>query len=201
MSKNKYILPMKGLWYVEYGGITKENSHSWDIINQRYAYDFEIRENNLPFHDDCTQCNNYYSFKKTILAPFDGWVVYIENSYNNTKILKNRPVICDVDNSYGNHIIIKHPNNEYSVIAHIEKDSFKVKIGDVVKQGQPIAKVGNSGNTQGPHIHFQIQDNADLYNSKGIIINFKNVFYLKKNKEKKITNINKGIYIKNKKDF
>lgn len=44
MSKNKYMLPFKGSWYVEYGGTKKENSYSWNIIGQRYAYDFEIRK-------------------------------------------------------------------------------------------------------------------------------------------------------------
>ena len=45
MSKNKYRLPFNNTWYVEYGGLTKKTSHSWDIISQRYAYDFEIRKN------------------------------------------------------------------------------------------------------------------------------------------------------------
>ena len=47
MSKNKYRLPFNNTWYVEYGGLTKKTSHSWDIISQRYAYDFEIRKNNF----------------------------------------------------------------------------------------------------------------------------------------------------------
>ena len=42
MSKNKYRLPFNNTWYVEYGGLTKKTSHSWDIISQRYAYDFEF---------------------------------------------------------------------------------------------------------------------------------------------------------------
>ena len=56
MSKNKYYLPMKGIWYIEFGGTKKKNSHSWDIIGQRYAYDFEIDrdrvlEGNVDFLD------------------------------------------------------------------------------------------------------------------------------------------------------
>lgn len=197
MSKNKYILPMNGLWYVEYGGLTKETSHSWDIISQRYAYDFEIRENNLPYHDNYKKCENYYSYKQYIIAPLDGWVIDIKNEYENTQILENRPVICDGDDPRGNYILIKHSYNEYSLIAHIEKDSFQVKVGDMVKQGQVIAQVGNSGNTQGPHIHFQVQDSIDFNHSKGIIITFKNIVYQDKNKFKKIKYIEKGTYVKN----
>ncbi len=175
MSKNKYILPFKEEFYVEFGGIKKEDSHSWDIPNQRYAYDFEIRdENNLPYKGDYFQIENYYSYNKDIIAPSDGIVLEVCNKYEDTKIKKDRVITCDVDEVRGNFIIIKHKHNECSVICHIKKDSFKVKVGDIVKCGQPIAKVGNSGNTNGPHIHFQIQNNP-TDNALGIPITFHNI--------------------------
>ena len=93
MSKNKYILPFKGNWYIEYGGTKKENSHSWEIIGQRFAYDFEIRKNNLPYHDNPTKNENYYSYLENIYAPADGWVVEITNKYSNTHITEDRKII------------------------------------------------------------------------------------------------------------
>lgn len=195
MSRNKYILPFKNLWYIEFGGLTKETSHSWDIIPQRYAYDFEIRENNLPYKDDYHFCKNYYSYLKDILAPCEGTVVAIKNKYPNTRILDNRPIINDTDDVRGNYITIKHKYNEYSTICHIEKDSFQVRVGDIVKQGQIIGKVGNSGNTMGPHIHFQVQKGNDFNNSVGIKIKFKNVISSDNKKYKYLTN---SIYVKNK---
>lgn len=188
---------MEGLWYIEYGGINKKDSHSWEVISQRYAYDFEIRRNNLPYHEDYTKCENYYSYKKNIIAPSDGWIVDIKDEYDDTRILKDRSVICDVDDLRGNYIMIKHKNNEYSLIAHILKNSFKVKIGDLVKEGQVIAKVGNSGNTEGPHIHFQVQKGNDFNNSQGLIIRFKNVLIQRQNKFKLIKYINRKTYVKN----
>lgn len=176
MSKNKYILPFKGIWYIEYGGLTKKTSHSWNIPAQRYAYDFEIRKENLPYHDDLQKCENYYSYLEDIYAPCDGWVVDIVDKYQNTHITKDRKIICDVDDPKGNYITIKHSHGEYSTICHIEKGTFKVKIGDIIKEGDILAKVGNSGNTQGPHIHFQVQKGTDTINSKGIVITFKNAY-------------------------
>lgn len=198
MSKNKYILPFSGKWYIEYGGNTKETSHSFDVISQRYAYDFEVRENDLPYHDDYHKCENYYSYLKDIICPCDGYVVEVVDKYDNTKILDGRPVICDVDSPYGNHIIIKHKHNEYSVICHIEKGSFNVKIGDIVEEGEILAKVGNSGNTQGPHIHYHLQSGINLETSKGIKIKFKDVYYVNK-KIKKTKYIEKDNYVTNKK--
>lgn len=197
-TKNKYILPMEGLWYVEYGGITKKDSHSWNIISQRYAYDFEIRKNNLPYKGDYTNCENYYSYKQNIIAPSDGWVIDIKNEFNDTRILKERPAICDADDPRGNYILLKHSNNEYSLVAHILKNSFKVKVGDLVKEGQIIARVGNSGNTEGPHIHFQVQKGNDFNNSQGLIISFKNILKQSNNKFRNIKFIKKKNYIKNK---
>lgn len=191
MSKNKYSLPFKGTWYIEYGGIKKINSHSFDIIGQRYAYDFEIRKDNLPYHDNLQECNNYYSYLKNVYAPLDGWVVDLVNCYSNTHITKDRKIICDCDNPRGNYIIIKHPNNEYSTICHFEKDSFEVKVGDIVKEGQLLGKVGNSGNTQGPHIHFQVQAGINPDYDKGIPITFHNAYV----GSKKIKKLEKGYYV------
>lgn len=177
MGKNKYRLPFQGIWYIEYGGTKKKNSHSWSIPGQRYAYDFEIRKNNSPFHDDPTKNENYYSYLENIYAPADGWIIEIVDQYENTHITKDREIICDCDNPRGNHIIIKHEHGEYSTICHLQKGTIKVKIGDRIKEGDMIGKVGNSGNTQGPHIHFQIQLGIDPDYSKGVPITFKNAYY------------------------
>ena len=199
MSKNKYILPFKEEFFVEFGGIKKEDSHSWNIPNQRYAYDFEIRdENNSPFHDDYFKIENYYSYKKDIIAPLDGIVIDICDGYDDTKIVNKRKIVCDVEEVRGNHIIIKHKNNEYSMIAHILKNSFQVKIGDEVKQGQVLAKVGNSGNTNGPHIHFQIQKGVEN-TSPGIPITFHKII-IRKNKKRIFRKYLKhDYYVQNKK--
>ena len=175
MSKNKYILPFNGKWYVEFGGVKMHTSHSWDIIPQRYAYDFEIRINNLPYKDDYKVCENYFCYLEDIIAPCDGYVYDIVDKYKDTKIIEGRPVICDIKDVRGNYITIKHQNGEYSTICHIKKGTFKVKEGEFVKEGQVIAKVGNSGNTMGPHIHFQVQNGPDFNKSEGVKITFKNV--------------------------
>jgi murein DD-endopeptidase MepM/ murein hydrolase activator NlpD len=57
--------------------------------------------------------------------------------------------------AYGNAIVIKHGNGTYSQYAHLSK--INVKIGQIVKTGQSIAKSGNTGNSSGPHLHFEIR--------------------------------------------
>ena len=56
----------------------------------------------------------------------------------------------------GNHIVIMHSPGSYSLYAHLQTDSIKVKPGQIVRQGEVIAKMGNTGNSSGPHLHFQM---------------------------------------------
>ncbi|MFF0434664.1 M23 family metallopeptidase [Streptomyces sp. NPDC004327] len=57
--------------------------------------------------------------------------------------------------AYGNAIVIKHANGTYSQYAHLSK--IKVNIGQKVSAGQQIALSGNTGNSSGPHLHFEIR--------------------------------------------
>ena len=56
---------------------------------------------------------------------------------------------------YGNFVIISHANGTQTVYAHNSKNI--VKVGEYVEQGQEIARVGSTGNSTGPHVHFEIR--------------------------------------------
>ncbi|MFF9122844.1 M23 family metallopeptidase [Streptomyces sp. NPDC014889] len=57
--------------------------------------------------------------------------------------------------AYGNAIVIKHADGTYSQYAHLSR--VDVRIGQVVASGQHIALSGNTGNSTGPHLHFEIR--------------------------------------------
>jgi murein DD-endopeptidase MepM/ murein hydrolase activator NlpD len=61
--------------------------------------------------------------------------------------------------AYGNAVVIKHGNGTYSQYAHLSR--VDVKPGQVVKTGQRIALSGNTGNSSGPHLHFEIRTTAN----------------------------------------
>lgn len=61
--------------------------------------------------------------------------------------------------AYGNAVVIKHANGVYSQYAHLSQ--VDVKIGQIVKTGQRIALSGNTGNSSGPHLHFEIRTTAN----------------------------------------
>lgn len=68
---------------------------------------------------------------------------------------------CGDAGGYGNYVIIDHGNGVYSLYAHMYANSITVFAGDVVEQGQVIGKVGTSGNSTGPHLHFEIRDGGN----------------------------------------
>ncbi|SEC61329.1 Peptidase family M23 [Streptomyces sp. 1222.5] len=57
--------------------------------------------------------------------------------------------------AYGNAVVIKHGNGTYSQYAHLSR--IDVKVGQIVKTGQHIALSGSTGNSTGPHLHFEIR--------------------------------------------
>ena len=59
----------------------------------------------------------------------------------------------------GNYVFIDHGNGWVTQYWHLQRDSIAVTVNDVVVAGQVLGLVGSSGNSAGPHLHFEIQHN------------------------------------------
>jgi murein DD-endopeptidase MepM/ murein hydrolase activator NlpD len=68
-----------------------------------------------------------------------------------------------------------HGNSEFSVMMHMREGSVTVKAGQHVTQGQVIGRLGNSGDSFGPHLHYQLQSGPDLFRDPSIPFIFQNV--------------------------
>lgn len=180
ICKADYILPFTGKWTVFNGGVDKELSHSWGIVSQRYAYDFIILDDNSKSFDtnkgfDANKdVQSYYCYGKDIIAPADGVVVKISNKHKDSRV-NGAKAYCDTWDIRGNFIVIQHARQEFSTIAHLLSGSISVSVGNKVKQGDVIAKCGNSGNSSEPHIHFQLQSGKSFCASAGLPIAFSNI--------------------------
>ena len=93
-----------------------------------------------------------------IIAAKDGVVIYPTDD--------SQTGYADVGNpedggGYGNHVIIQHSDGNYTYYAHMSQNSITVRSGDNVKQGQVIGKMGNSGDSRGTHLHFEVRVGGD----------------------------------------
>ena len=70
---------------------------------------------------------------------------------------------------YGNCIIIDHGNGLWTLYGHIRNGGLLVDVGDEVKRGQKIAEVGSTGNSTGPHLHFEVRKNEVPVNPGGYL--------------------------------
>lgn len=169
LSKQEYALPFEGDWFVFWGGENILVNYHYEVEIQRYAYDFIQAKENYSYKGDPLKNKSYYAFGEKIFAPADGTIVSVMND-----IKDNEPVgVMNPNQATGNNVVIDH-GGEFSHLAHLKKGSITVKPGDKVKKGDIIGLTGNSGNSSEPHLHFQISDGVDLFNSRSIPVRWGN---------------------------
>jgi hypothetical protein len=142
--------PLAGEWFVLNGGRSVLlNGHS---PNESNAVDFVRLGANGRTHTggDAAPLRSYAGFGMSVLAPADGRIVEVTDSYPDTPPGTN--------SDHANHLLLDIGGDRYVSMAHLEQGSVNVRVGDIVRQGQPLAAVGNSGHSNQPHLHLQVQD-------------------------------------------
>ncbi len=125
---------------------------------------------------------DYPGWGRELIAPADGVVVTARSDR------PEQPVADESNPEYfapeyqkagggdpGNFLVIDHGNGEFSMMAHFQAGSMLVKVGDHVRQGQSLGKLGHTGDSNGPHLHYQLQNRADWRNADGLPCKFTNV--------------------------
>lgn len=131
------------------GGVTR--------VPQRYAQDWILLDpaTGAAASGNFTLARNYFGFGKELHAGADGTVVAALDGLPDIETIYSAPP-ATLDTAAGNFVIIDIGNKKYACYAHMVNGSVRVKSGDVVKEGQVIGLMGNSGNSDIPHLHFQV---------------------------------------------
>jgi len=139
-------------------------------LAQRFAIDWmQLDKNGKFISGDGADVHAYAGYGAQVLAVADGTVVGIEDGLEDQKpgTLPD-PSTITIDTVDGNHIVLDLGGGVYAFYAHLQKGSLKVKLGDRVKRSQVLAKLGNTGNSSAPHLHFHLMQSPSVLCSNGI---------------------------------
>lgn len=139
-------------------------------IAQRFATDWiKLGPDGRAWKGDSSSNANWYGYNEPLLAVGDGRVVAAKDGIvENVPLSPTRAVPITLETVGGNHVIIDLGGGQYAFYAHIVPGTVTVKVGDMVKKGQVVGRLGNSGNSDAPHLHFHLADANAPLGSEGI---------------------------------
>ncbi|KAA9131243.1 M23 family metallopeptidase [Microbacterium caowuchunii] len=152
--------------------------------SQRFAIDWKRTNEAGEFYSgDKTSNESYADYGTDILAVADGTVVSILDGMaaNAPGVLPaENPELAaqlTVENVDGNHVVLDLGEGVYAMYAHMISGSLTVKKGDKVTEGQVIGKLGNTGNANASHLHFQLMDGPSLLEADSLPYELKGFDY------------------------
>jgi len=135
-------------------------------LGQRFAIDWNgVDADGFMVHGDQSQNAKWVFYGAPVLAVADATVV-VAKDYLEDQV-PNAPVPVGIEDADGNHIVLDLGNGRYAFYAHLEPHSVAVKAGDRVCKGQQIARLGNTGSSTGPHLHFHVSDSISALDANG----------------------------------
>ncbi|HYR10582.1 MAG TPA: M23 family metallopeptidase [Longimicrobium sp.] len=177
-ARTSLIFPFRGRGYISNA---QANDGGHPNRSGQFAVDaLGVDENYAPVSSPEDVNSAYVGFGRELVAPAAGTVVRARGDR------PDQPVTSRSDPAYfapeypnggdvGNHVVIDHGGGEFSLLAHMMADSVLVEVGEAVRQGQPVGKLGNSGDTNGPHVHYQLQSGPDWPSADALPVTFTNL--------------------------
>ncbi len=176
--------PLKGTNWVAINGCCGTGGAHRPALNtlngkltnsQRFAFDWmKLNDAGEFYSGDKTKNESYADYGQAVYAVADGTVSSTLDTVDagtpgalpaDDPVLGPKLTIQNVD---GNHIIEDLGGGVWAMYAHLIRGSLLVKPGDKVKQGQKIAELGNTGNSSGPHLHFQLMNDPSLLQADAV---------------------------------
>jgi Peptidase family M23 len=171
--------PLEGKHWVAFNGcceISGAHRASSQTVNgrlyfaQRFAIDWmRLDDRGRLLNGEQDDVRSYSDYGADVLAVADGKVVATLDTLEDQKpgTLPD-PATITIENVDGNHVVLDFGSGVFGFYAHLQRGSINVSLGDHVKRGQVLGKLGNTGNTSAPHLHFHLMDGPSPLGSNGL---------------------------------
>lgn len=170
--------PLKGGPWAVFNGPSNTSGHrrtplslgGRDALAQRYAIDYmKLAPNGWTFVGDSTRNESYPGNGEEVIAVADAVVSFVQTGVaENRPYITTRPDPFNLQTVIGNQVILDLGGGRYALYAHLLPGSITVEVGDRVQKGQTLGRVGNTGNSGGPHLHFHIIDDNVALGAEGL---------------------------------
>ncbi|MCB0123899.1 MAG: M23 family metallopeptidase, partial [Caldilineaceae bacterium] len=160
-NKTDLHFPLRGAWWAIQGADWSD-LHKQEVFSQTYAMDFvKLGPDNQFFRNGGRALEDHYSWDQPVYATAGGKVAHV--SYDMPDIQPGVPpdermFRDDPRRLLGNAVAISHANGEFSYYGSLQQLSVVVNEGEMIRRGALIGRVGNSGNSPGPHLHFHLME-------------------------------------------
>src|SRR5262245_23762027 len=150
------------------GSVQSVNGALYD--SQRFAIDWmRLDEQGRLVHGDESDVHNYSDYGADVLAVADAKVVSVLNNLDDQVPGRlPEPSSITIETVDGNHVVLDLGGGRFAFYAHLQKNSIRVRPGDAVKKGAVLGKLGNTGTTSAPHLHFHIMNRPSPIAADGI---------------------------------
>ena len=138
------------------------------VLPERFAFDFvKVDSAGETFKGGGKRNEDYFSFGEPVLAVADATVVDVYDELTDAPPQQPLPAPT-LPKAGGNHVILDLGGGVWAMYGHLKARSIRVKAGDRVAPGQVIAQLGNNGNSDLPHLHFQLMDSRNFALAQGV---------------------------------
>ena len=133
-------------------------------ISQRFAIDWNrSTADGVEWTGKGDKNEQYSVFGQEVIAVADAEVGRVVDGIPlNAPGALNPAVTAGIDTAAGNSVALRLPDGSYVTYGHLQPGSIRVKEGQRVRRGEVLARVGNSGNSTGPHLHFHLSTGPAL---------------------------------------
>jgi len=142
---------------------------------ETFAVDWARVKNGRIYDGSGAKVEQHYAFGADVLAVANGTIVSVRDGM--PEEIPLQAMIPKTKSDFGgNHVMLQIAPKVFALYAHLQPGSLTVKVGDTVMAGTRIARLGNTGPSSGPHLHFGLADKPDFFAGRSLPFVFDSFF-------------------------